>query len=814
VKRTTLSLLGALLVGAFVGPSVATAQQPTTGQVTQALQNPDIVAQLRTRLQASGMTNDQVRARLREMGYPEGLLDAYLPDAGASPAPTVEAIDAMRRLGLIEEAAQAQQRPTLPAVDTVKPDTAAARIFGIDVFRSSTSRFDPLTSGPVDVNYRVGPKDVLAIILTGGVEATYSLEVSPDGFIVIPQVGQVFVANLTLDQIKDVLYTRIGRVYSGLGRSSSASTQLSVSVARVRTNQVFVIGEVMAPGSYQVSSAGTMLTALYASGGPTANGNLRAVELRRGGRSIDTLDLYDYLVRGDAGHDQPLQSGDILFVPFHGTRVSVRGEVGRPEIFELKPGETLRDLVRYAGGFTPNAARHRIQIRRILAPSARDRAGMERVVLDIPPDQLLNGDVPPFPIEPGDQIAVFGVSDVERNQIAVVGHVWAPGTLGLRSGMRLSDALKASGGVRPGVLTDQVLITRHTPNEVTPVQLRTSFVDSTGRPANDFVLAEGDSVRVFSRAEFSETRTIGVAGAVHAPSAIPYREGMTLRDAVLLAGGLDESAYLEQAEIARVEAAPGGGTAAATFRVPLDSTYLFERGPNGEYLGPPGIPAPVARAPEVPLRPYDHILILRQPGWDLSRRVRVTGEVKFPGTYTLRSQSERLDDLMKRVGGVTPQGYAQGAVFVRSADSTGRIDISLARALANEGSLDNLVLMDGDSIHVPRYSPVVKVRGAVNSPTSVSYMPGADLNYYIAAAGGTLSNGDRNRSYVTQPNGTRQVYRHRIGFIPDGVPKPEAGAEIYVPIKPEQKASISDRLVPITQALTGLVTIIYLVSKT
>jgi polysaccharide biosynthesis/export protein len=571
-------------------PCVARSQQPTQVQVQQALQSQQVVAQLRSRLAASGLSNEQVRARLRAAGYSETLLDAYLPggDATASTVPSDDAIAAISRLGLIDDAAQALQRPTTPATPEVR-----SNIFGIDVFRSSTSRFDPLTAGPVDANYKVGPRDVLALILTGGVEASHTLEVSGEGYVVIPQVGRVQVANLTLDQIRTLLYNRLGRVYSGLGRGTDAATQLTLSVARVRANQVFVIGEAAVPGSYQVSSAGTMLTALYAAGGPTINGGMRAVELRRAGRLLGTLDLYDYLVRGDASRDLRLESGDVLFVPFRGRRVTLAGEVGREAVYELKEGETLRDVVRYAGGLAPTASRHRIQIRRVLAPDARVDSGMERVVLDIPADQLAGGNVPAFPLEAADVVRVFGVSEIERNRVRISGHVWSPGELGFRPGMRLSEAIRAAGGTRPGVFTDQVLVTR-TPADGVPVQLRARLVDSSGAVVDDLVLQENDAINVYSRADFVTERFIYLSGAVRSAGRVPYREGMTLRDAVLLAGGLTEGAYLREAELARVVATPQGGTSTQTLRVQLDSTYLFERGPEGRYLGVPGAPVPAA----------------------------------------------------------------------------------------------------------------------------------------------------------------------------------------------------------------------------
>jgi protein involved in polysaccharide export with SLBB domain len=716
-------------------------------------------------------------------------------------------MDALRKIGLADSAAQQAQRPVNP----ILAETPHSNVFGLDVFRGATSRFDPMTAGPVDANYRVGPRDVVALILTGGIEASYTLEVTGEGYVVIPQVGQVFVSNLTLDQIRNLLYDRLGRVYSGVTRRADASTKFSVSVARVRANQIFVIGEAGSPGSYQVSSAGTMLTALYAAGGPSTNGNMRAVELRRGGRLLGTLDLYDYLIRGDASRDLRLESGDVIFIPFHGKRATIKGEVGRPAIFELLEAETLQDLIRYAGGLSPTAANHRIQIRRILTPQARTAPGFERVVLDVSADQLAGGNVPAFPIVAGDQVEVFGVTDVERNQISVVGHVWAPGELGLKPGMTLSEAIAAAGGVRPGVFLERVLVTRQQSGSA-PMQLRTSFADSTGRLTADIPLREGDHVRVFSRTEFAQERTITVSGAVKAPVQVPFREGMTLRDAILLAGGLRESAYLREVEVARLPDNPSAGALAVARRVPLDSTYLFERGPDGKYLGPPGVAVPPSGNPEFPLKPYDNVLVLLQPDYASTQRVRIYGEVRFPGAYTLRSQDERISDLVARAGGLSTQAYADGATFTRQSDNVGRISFALRDVMRDPDTRENFKLLAGDSIFVPHFLPTVKVTGGVNAPGNFAYRPGARLTEYVELAGGFARNADEGRSYVLQANGATQVLKQRR-LRPDTVPEPEPGATIVVPTKEDDKRDLTVIATSIAQLVSALVTTVLVIRR-
>jgi polysaccharide biosynthesis/export protein len=345
--------------------------------------------------------------------------------------------------------------------------------------------------------------------------------------------------------------------------------------------------------------------------------------------------------------------------------------------------------------------------------------------------------------------------------------------------MRLSDALKLAGGVRPDVYLGQILITRTMPDE-SHVQLRAALRDTTGAVINDLPLQEDDDIRVFSVSEFRPTRYVAINGAVRKSGQFPYREGMTVRDLVLLAGGLDQSAFLNAAEIARLPANRAGGVTATTFRVPLDSSYIFERGPDGKYLGPPGLPAASGPNPEVLVEPYDNVLIMRQPNWELQRTVAVAGEVQFPGRYSLQTKTEKISDIIKRAGGVTQESYANGVVFVRARANVGRIGIELPDVLHNPKSPDNLTLQDGDSIYIPRYNAVVSVQGAVNSPITVTYAPGKDLEYYIRAAGGPTAVADVKRSYVRQPNGKVESWHFRF-LLPDGIPHPQPGSAVYVP---------------------------------
>jgi protein involved in polysaccharide export with SLBB domain len=438
--------LGATLAGAQT-PTVPGGQRPPADQAQQLLQSrPDLVQQLQQRLGASGLSPDQVRARLRARATRSRCSTPTSRAAPAAPEPAAgrptgagarrrrvarhRGLDRARRAAAgtpasPRGAARADRGPRLRrrqraarAIrlrDTsryARDSARAARdsglaIFGLDLFQNASSTlFDPNLAGPVDQSYQLGPGDRLVLVLTGDVESAYNLLVTREGFIVVPQAGQIFVNSLTLGQLEAVLAQRLGRIYSGI---RSGSTRFSVSVARLRSNQVFVVGDVTRPGSYRVSSAGTALTALYAAGGPSEAGSLRRIEVRRGGRTVDVLDVYDYLTRGDASRDARLQNGDVVFVPPRLARVRALGEVLRPGTYEVKPGETLAELLRVAGGLTALASPQRVTVERVLPPAQRVAGGRDRVVLDVGTAQG-SAAVPAVPLVNGDVVRVARAS--------------------------------------------------------------------------------------------------------------------------------------------------------------------------------------------------------------------------------------------------------------------------------------------------------------------------------------------------------------------------------------------------------------------
>jgi protein involved in polysaccharide export with SLBB domain len=687
-----------LMMFAAMAPSLAAQNLPPPSQAREALQQaiqqqPGLADVIRARLRQSGMSAEQVRARLQASGYAQNLLDAYLGSATPGQA---EGIPGQMELNAIDALGLAPLGGQLVTLDTGLiriPGRAPSDVFGVDVFQRTTTQFLPLLAGPVPSDYKLGPGDNLVLIITGDVELAYSLPVTREGFLVIPQVGQVYVANLTLDQLRNLLYTRLGRVYSGVRRGVNATTRFDVSVANVRANQVYVVGEVAQPGAYQLSALGTVFTALYAAGGVTERAKLRGVEVQRLGKTVATLDMYDYLLKGDTRSDIRLETGDVIFVPIHESRVRIIGAVLRPAVYELKDGETLADLVKAAGGFRPDAALERVKVQRVLPADERGTQTTARVAIDVP---LIGGTVPKFKLEDGDQVHVDPLADA------------------------------------------------------------------------------------------ADAYTVAITGMVQQGGSYPWRPGMTLRQLFTLARGPRIGADLREAEIARLPADRSHGELATTVRVPLDSTYLFERDSAGRYIGPPGLPFPATgTAADVMLEPYDNVLIFRQPDFELQRTVTITGQVRFPGNYALRAKDDRLTDLVERAGGLTPQAYPEGIRFVRATADAGRINVDLPKALKDHSARDNMILQPGDSISIPEYQPSVKIVGAVNSPGSVLYRRGAGLDYYLSAAGGFSQRANKGGVSVELANGETRTRRRTLFFSSNPTPGP--GSQIFVPFKDPQE---------------------------
>jgi protein involved in polysaccharide export with SLBB domain len=519
---------------------------------------------------------------------------------------------------------------------------------------------------------------------------------------------------------------------------------------------------------------------------------------------IRTLDIYDYLLRGDNSNDTRLESGDVIFVPVRARQVGIQGNVVRPALYELRPPDALREVVRLAGGVTPQAFLRRVQIDRILPPEQRNEPGVDRVLVDVDVAAVLDSTRADLALEPNDIVSVFAVLEERRNYVTVRGNVIRPGTYQYMPGMTLWDLIPQTLGLISDTYLERAHILRLEPDLRRRLIAVSLQHDSLGHQRENPELQDLDQIVIYGRTDFRPQRTVSVSGSVRRPGTYPFVPNMSLRDAVIVAGGLADDAYLDEAEVARLPAERTSGALADTIRVPLDSTYIVDRD-TSRYLGPPGLPARASGAPEFALQPFDNVLILRQPGWELQRSVAVAGQVRFPGRYALLTRDERLADVIRRGGGLTEVAYPRGTQFFRAQGALGRIGIDFVRALREPGSRDNVVLFGGDSIFVPEFQPTVKVEGAVNSPVTVAYRERAGVGYYVDAAGGFARRADRKRAFVVQPNGSVRPRNAR----------PEPGARIFVPEVPatEQKTDWAGIVGTVASVFTSALTIILVVQR-
>jgi protein involved in polysaccharide export with SLBB domain len=814
--RVARGLLASLLL-ALALPAGARAQTPQDLQQIAAQHGVTLThAQILQRIRESGMTREQARAKLQAMGYPPGLADAYF-DAMANGTQVPEGFagdsvtQALVRIGLASPVADtiptalpgAVPPPDRAPVPVDSTAVSGLPIFGRDLFTRTSSEFQPVTTGPVDPDYRLGPGDQVVLVLTGDVQASYSLNVTREGSIVIPEVGQMFVNGLTMEQLEDRLYGRLGQVYASVARGASAGTHFQVSLGQLRTNQVYLIGEVERPGAYQVSAVASVFNALYDAHGPSRDGSFRHIEVRRGGKVVQTVDLYDYLLHGDSRQDLRLEQGDVIFVPVAGKQVGIEGAVRRPALYEMLPDEGLADLLLFAGRAEAGAIVDRVQIDRILPPDAR-RPGVDRVLIDVDASDLVRGQGRNVALADGDLVHLFSVSAQRYNRLTLTGEVNRPGIYEWSPGSTLWQLVDRASGLAPQAYTARAHIYRLNLADGTRTLIRTPLLsDASGRRIADVPLADRDSVVIYSRAELVNPRTISIDGLVKNPGIYALADGMTVRDLILAAGGFAPGADRTRAEVARqADITTRTDTTARSFWVSLDETAPLAAAPaaggNPILLAAPAAaagaaptPGPAGDAPnwaptadELVLQDRDRVFVRRAEGYEPARIVHIRGQVAHPGDYVLETRDERLLDLINRTGGLTPQANQSGLRVVRQGEPVGT---DLAAALRDPQSRYNLVLEAGDSTSVPENNPTVLVRGAVAFESRVLYEPGKNLNFYVSQAGGYSNQADKGRVSVTYQNGERATVSKFM--FHHSTPKIEPGATILVPSKPENGRS-------------------------
>lgn len=738
------------------------------------------------RKQVVGQTGGLDRATLERaesmLGNREGLLDSLRSEAEN---------DARSRL-LPEDVPPTEPRRGETAAPAPIEDDEPLPAFGYDLFLSAPDGYVPPDLGPVDDGYVLGPGDEVVVSLWGATELVQSVTVDREGRGFVKDVGLVPLAGRTLAAARRDLKLRLQEIHSGLRDDGERGPSISfdLGIAKLRTVQVFVLGEVARPGAYRVPANGSVLDLLYRAGGARESGSLRRITVIRRGEPVATFDLYRALLAGDLTSDTRLQTGDVVHVPPVGMRVALRGEVFRPARYEVMETESFADVVAMAGGLEPTAFLDRATVQRVVSQSDRTSArdyGYE--ILTVPTAAIL-GDAP-FALRDGDEILVERIPEETGGYVETRGTgFYRPGRVAFEEGLTLQTVIERSGGLRPEAVTREVQIVRTLAD-------RSEEQRSLNLELEDprIALRDRDVVTIHGKWEFTERDSVTVVGHVRRPGKYPLRQGMTLQDVLFVAGGLREDAYGLVAEVSRIHPAPPDpAELAEVFKVPIEG---WDEG-SGD-------------AAAFVLNRHDEVHVRPRPGFELQRDVRIEGEVRFPGTYTLARSGERVTDLIRRAGGLLPTAYADAAVFTRDKDEAGRIALDLASALDRPGDRTDLVLEEGDVLLIPQAPHTVKVVGEVGFPSSVLYREGKGVSFYLERAGGLTQDADGDRVLVQRASG--EIEHGKGGFLSSG-PKIDAGTVIYVPKKePSEGGSRLRDVADIVNVVAGAATTIFLIHE-
>ncbi len=761
MKRTLI----ALMLICFAAGQVSA--QMTDEEVIEYVQEQNEAGKSQTAilldLQRKGVSRDQL-IRLKEQ-YDA----AQGQSSGASPteATSRSAGDRIRKAnGDMQQNTRKSEDAFTDLVSNVK------EIFGHDIFKNDNLTFEPNMNIATPAGYVLGPGDEVIIDIYGTSQSSRTYAISPEGTIIIEKIGPMAIAGLTAEQAQAKISSKMGSHYQG--------SSIKLTVGQTRTVIVNVLGEVINPGTYTLSAFSTVFNALYLAGGVTEIGTLRNIKVSRGGRIISKIDVYDYILNGKLTGNIMLQDNDAIIVGAYDALVNIDGAVKRPMFYEMKEGETVKALLEYAGGFNSNANKNVISIER------KTNDGLTVHTVE-------EWDFASFTVQDGDSVNVKEIIDRYQNMVEVTGAVFYPGHYSISDQCNsVRTLVEKAGGTLENAYTNLIVLFRMNENRTR----RAMSIDLAGimnGNAPDVILENEDSLVVSSDEEITRARKYHIYGPLAKQGAFPYVENMTLEDAIVAAGGLKEEALLSNIEIARRlhytdERDSTYNKKAKVYTFNIEDGLIVKEGQNFE------------------LKPFDVITIKRNPEYADVTIVNIGGEVKYPGNYSLQSRKDRLSDLIKRAGGLTDAGFAEGARFTRSistnekerslqlleiAHSADTIDvekitikdrysvgIDLVGAMKNPGGAKDIILRSGDQITIPQLNNTVRISGEVLYPNTVPYVEDKSVSYYINQAGGTNSNGLRSKAFIVYANG--QVSRINHGRV-------RPGCEIVIPTKPKKE---------------------------
>ena len=675
-------------------------------------------------------------------------------------------------------------------------------IYGRDVFRNRSLNFAPSENLATPKNYRLGPGDEVIIDIFGANQATLRSKISPEGSINVDVLGPLYLSGMTIDEANKFLKRKLAGIYGGLNRSSTG-TDIRLSLGQIRSIQVNILGDVENPGTYTTSAFATVFHALYLAGGVSGPGTLRDIIVNRAGEKIATVDVYDFLMNGSRASDIRLEEGDVIIVHPYSVLVKVGGEVKRAMYFELKEGEKLSDVIKYAGGFSTGAYTDNVGVVRQNGKSYEVRTV----------DAL---DFGSFRMEDGDEVTVSKLNSFYENRIAVTGAVYQPGTYELNSEVNTVRGLIAkAGGLLPEAFTNRAVLHReHEDKTLEVISLNLGKVMSGADP--DIRLQKNDELFITRSSDIRQLGTMSVSGMVVNPSTFPFASNTTVEDIIIMAGGLQEGASTARVDISRRKRDSNGlvvlDEVGELISVPLNADFT-DNGGSKTYL-----------------EPYDEVIVHQSPSYNVQTHVSVTGEANFAGPFTLTTRNERISELVKKAGGVTPYAYLEGARLYRNmgederrqlleildyrgTDRKERLDTSevyqmaenymvslnLDKAMANPGGDDDIALIEGDVLDIPVKMNTVRVIGSVMMPAVLSYNSSLSARKYIASCGGFSEDAKRSKAYVVHANGSSDKVRAWMKLKP--------GDDLVVPEKNKKRVdagTVFSRAAQITATVSSL----------
>lgn len=696
-------------------------------------------------------------------------------------------------------------------------------VFGSYLFGKQNLTFEPNINIPTPPYYVLGTYDEIIVDISGLYEANYRLKVNTEGFIRIPNIGPIKVGGITISEASKIIRNRLSAVYTGIG----GGTRVNVSLGSIRSIRVTVIGEAYKPGTYTLPSLATAFNALYACGGPGENGSMRDIKVIRRGKVVADIDVYDYLMKGSLKNNVQLCDEDIIKVEPYKTRVKISGAVKRQGIFETLSGETMSDLINYAGGFTDIANTSAITVVRL--------KGKEKTVAEVT-GEMMNS----FKLESGDNVNVSGIYDKYNNKVTLLGAVYRPGVYSTDSCSTVAELIKKADGLRDDAYLGIAHIIRQRANDV-PEMIGFNIGNVMSGVDKDISLRKDDSVRVEYLKDFTEDKSVGVWGAVLTPGNYKLVDKMTVKDLVSMAHGFTERASTDSIELVRIIKDPiklfSSPEKSMVFKIAMDKNLNIKDNSR-----------------DMTLESGDQVIVREISGYESIRVAKIEGEVVNPGDYSITRKTERISSLINRAGGFTEYAYPDGAYLIRKerakgmerklndiatenikkeiasknseklnaatlgtgekaienyakadsvrqevagsevmkslSDNESLVGIDLGKIMANPGSANDLYLEDGDEIYVPRKLQTVRVMGSVLFPTYVRYNGGMTLKGYVNRAGGFSDRANKNHAFVLYANGTVKSVK-RVFWIRN-YPSVEPGSKIIVPEKPmEVKSKMS-----------------------